>query len=152
MTHFYKSVKVFCQKKRGKNPWKGKGWSLTFWSLKSCYPSGTLPFTHLAIIGPEMINVSHCGFWGVFKNRRKRNVARMWPVWVSGYIYLYEKIKALGHAIVNATTRVPQISRLPVPREQRNIFLLSFIIFYDYKYSRLLFWKKKKFYRNECPF
>lgn len=45
---------------------------------------------------------------GGFKNRRRRNVARMWPVWVSGYIYLYEKLKAPGHAIVYATTGVPR--------------------------------------------
>lgn len=55
-------------------------------------------------------NDKHKSLWvlGGFKNRRRRNVARMWPVWVSGYIYLYEKLKAPGHAIVNATTGVPR--------------------------------------------
>lgn len=95
--------------------------SLTFWPLKSRYPSATLPSTHLATIGPEMINISHFGFWGGFKNRRRRNVARMWPVWVSGYIYLYEKLKAPGHAIVYATTEVPRSQGYQSP-ESRGIY------------------------------
>lgn len=111
LTHYSKSIEIFFfQNKRGNKLCKEKKvGSLTFWPLKSCYPSATLPSTHLATIGPEMINTSHCGFSGRgFKNRRRRNVARMWPVWVSGYIYLYEKLEAPGHATVHATAGVPR--------------------------------------------
>jgi hypothetical protein len=36
----------------------------------------------------------------------------MWPVWVSRSIYLYEEIKAPGHAIVSATTGVPNLKAI----------------------------------------
>ena len=47
--------------------------SLTFWPLKSCHPSepGTLPPTHLATAGPEMMNISHCGFSSFSKIEEK---------------------------------------------------------------------------------
>lgn len=65
----------FANIKGEKNPQKEKKKerSLTFWPLKSCHPSGpgTQPPTHLATAGPEMMNISHCGFFGFFKNRRK---------------------------------------------------------------------------------
>lgn len=54
---------------------KKKERSLTFWPLKSCHPlrPGTLPSTHLATAGPEMINISHCGFLGFSKIEEKRS-------------------------------------------------------------------------------
>lgn len=65
----------FANTKGEKNPQKEKTKerSLTFWPLKSCHPSGpgTLPPTYLATAGPEMMNTSHCGFFGFSKIEEK---------------------------------------------------------------------------------
>lgn len=128
----------------GENPQKErkKKRSLTFWSLKFHHPSGpgTLPLTYLATTGPEMMNISHCGF---SKTRRKEIWARMWHVWVSRYIFLPKEMKAPAHAIVDLITGVPPISKLLVPREHRKIILRGFITFSDDKYSRFSFFKKQ---------
>ena len=64
------------KKKKKNSPQKEKEEerSLTFWPLKSCHPSepGTLPPTHLATAGPEMMNISHCGFSRFSKIEEKR--------------------------------------------------------------------------------
>lgn len=66
----------FARTKGGRNPQKVKKKErfLTFWPLKSYHTSepGTLPPIHLANAGPEMLNVSHCGFFGFSKIEEKR--------------------------------------------------------------------------------
>ena len=64
------------EREKKKKPTKGEeeGKVFNILPLKSCHPSepGTLPPTHLATTGPEMMNISHCGFSSFSKIEEKR--------------------------------------------------------------------------------